>query len=490
MGWWWGAGCRGRRAPRAPRCRSAACIGIVPPAATASVARWAQRDHQAGRPACRATTPTWGRSGKGVCALPGAGDGARLCLKVPVAHSLAVGRPPRRLSQDWIIDESWWGDDDGFAPAPFAPVPPEPGSDGGRDAADCGPAAAPGSQPAPGSTPLHRELHVYLGASTYLLVPVEHASDGSAAGQSSTGVELLAEALVVPRNPPHRILQASRERVQFLKAHARDVLVAQGVLGIVQLEWEAFLVLLTASQAVTRLPQGELRRVTDAKILPIGMDNVGVHWQTGAVLSSPHGMLPSGSSAPGDWASVLAKRSFMLRSFKDMLRSGWMLMSWDFDCSRNQQTLASIVQRSAEDAAAQQQQQAAAALANATGTGGASTGVSEESAGGEEGHANGRAAGQDRGGASLEPVQDGGTERGEEPSYKGRVKQWCEHEGGKRGWDMRFVWNATWLEPLLRSARTQVRSCRGRVCVCVYVCVCVCVCDLFGTACRQTGANV
>jgi len=320
-----------------------------------------------------------------------------------------------------------------------------------------------GSAPAPNSAPLHRELRVYLGASTYLLVPVEHTTAKPAAGQSSAGVELLAEALVVPRNPPHRILQASRERVQFLKAHARDVLIAQGVLGIVQLEWEAFLVLLTASQAVTRLPQGELRRVTDAKILPIGMDNVGVHWQTGAVLSSPHGMLPSSGSASGDWASVMAKRSFMLRSFKDMLRSGWLLFSWDFDCSRNQQTLASILQRKAEDSAMQQQQAAAHAAMPETG----GDGVCEQSTGWEEGRADSWRTGEGRGVAAHEPAIGGGTEREEEISHKGRVKQWCEHEGGKCGWDMRFVWNTTWLEPLLRSARTQVRG--GRVCVRVCV---------------------
>ena len=42
---------------------------------------------------------------------------------------------------------------------------------------------------------------------------------------------------------------------------------------------------------MTTLPQGQLHRVTDARILPIGIDNVGVDWRTGVVLSSPQGSL-------------------------------------------------------------------------------------------------------------------------------------------------------------------------------------------------------
>ena len=108
--------------------------------------------------------------------------------------------------------------------------------------------------------------------------------------------------------------------MQFLEAHARDIIVAQAFLGIVQFEWEAFLVLLTSSQLVTTLPQGKLRRVTDAQILPIGIDDVGIDSHTGSVRSSPQGMLPG---AP------------MVIRFK----SGWLLFSWDFDCSRYQQFL-------------------------------------------------------------------------------------------------------------------------------------------------------
>lgn len=236
---------------------------------------------------------------------------------------------------------------------------------------------------------------------------MEYAPTGeSATSESRNGVETAEEALVVARNPPHTILKATRERVQFLKAHARDVIVAQALLGIAQLEWEAFLVLLTASQVVAKLPQGELRRVTDVKILPIGIDNVGVHWHTGQVLSSPHGMLSAGG-ASGDWAGMMAKRSFMLRSFKDLLKSGWLLFSWDYDCSRNQQSLAAASQRSAvaKDAEAD---------------------------------------------ACREEAAWGNTDSGKESG-----KEWCLEECVRRGWDARFIWNATWMEPLLRSASEQ-----------------------------------
>lgn len=224
--------------------------------------------------------------------------------------------------------------------------------------------------------------------------------------EARKGFEALQEALVVARNPPHTIMKATRERVQFLKAHARDVIVAQALLGIAQLEWEAFLVLLTASQVVAKLPQGELQRVTDAKILPIGIDNVGIHWHTGQVLSSPHGIISAGG-ASGDWAGIMAKRSYMLRSFKDLLKSGWLLFSWDYDCSRNQQSLAAAAQR----------------CARADDT---EAGTCREEAGG-----------------------------GRSSSGAARGNEWCLEECVKRGWDARFVWNATWMEPLMRSACQQ-----------------------------------
>ena len=118
---------------------------------------------------------------------------------------------------------------------------------------------------------------------------------------------------------------------------------------------------------MTTLPQGQLHRVTDARILPIGIDNVGVDWRTGVVLSSPQGalltslcllvhkrLLPSTKvriltcralgMLPRQYAgssvdSVLAKRAFILRSFRDLLKSGWLLFSWDFDWYKKTNTL-------------------------------------------------------------------------------------------------------------------------------------------------------
>ena len=237
------------------------------------------------------------------------------------------------------------------------------------------------------------------------------------------------------RNPPHTIMPATQERVQFLKAHARDVIVAQALLGIAQLEWEAFLVLMTASQVVANLPQGELRRVTDAKILPIGIDNVGVHWHSGQVLSSPHGMLPAGG-ASGDRAGVMAKRAFMLRSFKDLLKSGWLLFSWDFDCSHNQQTLAAGVQRDMQrdSCAAHTNREQAQDGSQSSCTPGARVQLCP----GDEGE---RSGGEDA-------VGGGGENRNSKEIWK----EWCIEECVKRGWDSRFVWNATWMEPVLRSA--------------------------------------
>jgi hypothetical protein len=37
--------------------------------------------------------------------------------------------------------------------------------------------------------------------------------------------------------------------------------------------------------------------------------------------------------------SVLAKRAFILRSFKDLLKSGWLLFSWDFDWYKKKKLL-------------------------------------------------------------------------------------------------------------------------------------------------------
>ena len=258
------------------------------------------------------------------------------------------------------------------------------------------------------------------------------------------GHELVDEALVVSRNPPHTIAPTSSERVQFLKAHARDVVVAQAVLGVAQLEWEAFLVLLTASQLVATLPQGQLRRVTDATILPIGIDNVGVHWDSGAVLSSPHGMLPASASA-GDWASVLAKRSLMLRSFKDLLKSGWLLFSWDFDCSRTQQALAAAAADARPDGCV---------LAGEGRTSGADAtgGAGNMDSSGEDTRASGCLGSEGGRGSGGARWGGGGSGSGKQ-GRAARAMAWCEREGARRGWDMRFVWNATWLEPLLRSAR-------------------------------------
>jgi hypothetical protein len=169
-----------------------------------------------------------------------------------------AGSREERLSQDWIFDESWWGDGeltDGIS-AEAAGISAEALRAVNHDELrqklkafdDKIPAeeklpAAPSSLPQP-----HRSLRVYLGASTYLLVPVEYSASTDASG-SSTGVpELLHEALVVTRNPPHTIEPASIERVKFLRAHARDSVSAEALLGVVQFEWEAFLVLLTNSQ--------------------------------------------------------------------------------------------------------------------------------------------------------------------------------------------------------------------------------------------------
>ena len=57
----------------------------------------------------------------------------------PLLLHTYMDRLPRRLSQDWIIDESWWGDDDGFTPAPTE----NGGDEGSLRAAECGAAAAP-----------------------------------------------------------------------------------------------------------------------------------------------------------------------------------------------------------------------------------------------------------------------------------------------------------------------------------------------------------
>ena len=167
-----------------------------------------------------------------------------------------AGSREERLSQDWIFDESWWGDGEltdgisaeaaGMSAEALCVVnhdelrQPLKAFDDKIPAEEKLP-AAPSSLPQP-----HRSLRVYLGASTYLLVPVAYSD--STAG-SSTGVpELLHEALVVTRNPPHTIEPASIERVKFLRAHARDSVLAEALLGVVQFEWEAFLVLLTNSQ--------------------------------------------------------------------------------------------------------------------------------------------------------------------------------------------------------------------------------------------------
>jgi len=365
-------------------------------------------------------------------------------------------RAPRRISQDWIIDESWWGDSD-LAQDDWSEAAAEETREPDVLHAVAPNVAVAGFKCADAAP--HRELRVYLGASTYLLVPVEHACSSDAAGPTSLdrSTELTEEALVVARNPPHTIVRASLERVHFLKAHARDVIVAQALLGIAQLEWEAYLVLLTNSQAVTRLPQGELRRVTDAKILPIGIDNVGVHWHTGAVLSSPHATMQPAGAAASDWASLLAKRSFMLRSFKDLLKSGWLLFSWDFDCSRNQQTLASFVQRDRQQQTSTHVPGTKAMHPSSkprNGAGDWSTILKEE-----ERPIEGRGEGEEREAGRSGGGQDSSSRaRGKEWCEKGwskRGREWCEKEGRKRGWDMRFVWNATWLEPLLYSAQEQ-----------------------------------
>jgi len=417
----------------------------------------------------------------------------------------------RSLSADWIIDESWWGEgaelpadraDAGAqlhavghsaagGPAKAGPELVGEGAELPVDRAEAsaqlhavghsaaaGPGkAGPAAVQRPLSTPhapprKHREMRVYLGASTwvsrpgfvcaddarcpllhachvalnpaecrYLLIPVEYSSTTVAATtEPKSGTEAAGEALVVSRNAPHTIMPASQERVRFLKAHARDVIVAQALLGIAQLEWEAFLVLMTASQVVAKLPQGELRRVTDAKILPIGIDNVGVHWHSGQVLSSPHGMLSVGG-ASGDRAGVMAKRAFILRSFKDLLKSGWLLFSWDFDCSHNQQTLAAAMQRNmARDSCAAHThgEQAALDRSPSSCTPGARVQLCPEKEGG-------RSGGEVAAGSGVEGRHG-----------KESWKEWCLDECVKRGWDCRFVWNATWMEPVLRSASKQV----------------------------------
>lgn len=76
----------------------------------------------------------------------------------------------RSLSADWIIDESWWGEGADRLPACLADTDLRPRSEHNDTAAPKAAAAAFGTAAA-GRSPgdyKHREMRVYLGASTWV----------------------------------------------------------------------------------------------------------------------------------------------------------------------------------------------------------------------------------------------------------------------------------------------------------------------------------
>mmetsp|Transcript_41112 Transcript_41112/g.129144 ORF Transcript_41112/g.129144 Transcript_41112/m.129144 type:complete len:954 (-) Transcript_41112:51-2912(-) len=236
----------------------------------------------------------------------------------------------------------------------------------------------------------HSNFRVYVGEDTYLLVPLIRLDRGKAAGAE----EDIQKSVVVDRSA-RTVTGVSEGHVNHLKARCRDVIVAKGLLGIVKLEWDSYLVLLMASELVGNLPQGELRRISETKLLPMNLDS-----RLNTPSNDPSRMnannTGAGSSSPADLSmGVLSKHSFIHRSFKDLLKSGWLIFSWSFDPTLSQQQHGSRSLRQSANQAA-------------------------EFEGGWEG---------------FQHTKD---------SYAKYEKDW--------GWNSRFVWNISWLKPFLEAS--------------------------------------
>jgi hypothetical protein len=90
---------------------------------------------------------------------------------------------------------------------------------------------------------VHDNIKIYCSESAYVLVPVRK------------NVEYMERCLVVDRSQRCVRVGGAGGEGQRERERARDVLLSKGVLGIVQLEWDCYLVALTTCTRVGSLPQ-------------------------------------------------------------------------------------------------------------------------------------------------------------------------------------------------------------------------------------------
>eukprot|EP00960_Hanusia_phi_P078146 768786-Hanusia_phi.AAC.5 len=299
------------------------------------------------------------------------------CHSSPSLGNYELSREPR-LSQDWLLLN-------GAEDADFSQESPDL-TYLGKVCEDRGEEEVVKPAPSRPYAP-HSNFRVYVGEDSYLLVPIAKHEHGKASGTE----EDVQNSILVNR-AARVVTGVNQEDVVHLKARCRDVIVAKGLLGIVKLEWDSYLVLLMASELVGNLPQGEMRRITETKLLPMNLDHkLNTFSNDPSRPSTSNGL--AGSSSPADLSmGVLSKHSFIHRSFKDLLKSGWLIFSWSFDptLSQQQHGSRSLSQRSDQAASC---------------------------AGGWE---------------SYQHTKD---------NYSKYEKEW--------GWNSRFVWNISWLKPFL-----------------------------------------